>query len=260
MKLIIKVIIFIAIGIFIFANLFSIYFLKNYQSVGDIYRLYIKAIKNKDISLCDQIKDNKYINSEWIRAQCYSNVGIGAGDTSICDKISPDREAEKAVCYSDIGIKNKNISICEFISFNSTNLDVIFRRTNCFYGVAFELGDYNLCNKITGKNYPAQCFGEIAAKNNDLEYCKNLPNTQNKDDCFYGYIKSKKDLSICPLIQNSKTKDFCYFRIAAGTQNVTICGNILNPDLKINCKIEVNDAVHEKFPLNYYDLDIGRAE
>ena len=111
-------------------------------------------------------------------------------------------------CKTVVAIATKNVSICDDIKFYL-----------CYFTLAKELDDVELCDKITEyHSYRSLCFSYFAEKNKDPTICKRVGKNVFGEDisyfCYTNVAIAKEDPSICENLKLLKEKEFCYSQLA----------------------------------------------
>ncbi len=88
--------------------------------------------------------------------KCYEFLAITANDLSICDSVVTFKTSQYSIpsCYIKIARQEKNIEICNKINYQNEK-DV------CYYLLAIDLSDINLCGLITNKDQREECSIKI---------------------------------------------------------------------------------------------------
>ncbi len=110
---IVILILFFIVSYLYFQSSFSVFTCRNYS---DYHCLARKAIKKKNISLCEKYKGRKSTEEEY-RQYCFEEISKDWHDISLCDKISDELYSSKYQCIVNIAINNNDKNLCEKIDF-----------------------------------------------------------------------------------------------------------------------------------------------
>ncbi len=196
------------------------------------------SIINKDINICEKIKDIHWRNS------CYESLAILKMNTSLCDKVF-DKERNN-ICKKEVEEYINDINLCENIlnseDKNNCYLNRVFldsdlctKITNnedkefCYFQVATTIKDTSLCNKITDSEARDYCTSDAIKVSDDVEICDEMIKGNNKEICYrnLGWIKTNS--YYCELIDDESNHDnMCYSGVASRTHNLDDCNNDSN--------------------------------
>ena len=186
-----------------------------------------KAIKEKDVTVCEQLPTIALTSTKYSCYRAYLdkypnvNVCLQIGDLNKQQVTEFDlgQNFTEISCYTDIATKNFNINIC---------LDYIekdFEKNKCIQGVY----DRNKGRQIIGSEERAS-------------YCKGISDFGTKDQCIFDYIQ-RQDFELleseyCENISSQRIKDDCYFYVA--TNNKLAC-TLKKSESSVNS--DVNEVV-----------------
>ncbi|MBN1940830.1 MAG: hypothetical protein JW772_01465 [Candidatus Diapherotrites archaeon] len=126
---------------------------------------------------------------------------------------SPDQRDN---CYFDLALERKDIQICPKIV-NQTN-NVLLER--CYRKIAETLGDSSICEEITTNIYEkALCYQEVATATEDRTICQKIEQDSYRDTCYDRLARATKNESICDLIEHEGSRQVCHTNVARENEN-----------------------------------------
>jgi hypothetical protein len=142
-------------------------------------------------SACDEF-DYTYNNKSY----CYSFFALKLNDSRLCDKI--DNEGERSNCYMGLADKLSDVIFCrnitnsglrnfcesKFFKFtdDTTVCEKVVNKDWCYFTMANNLNDSNLCNKIEEGNWKYRCYERLFGEN--VNFCDNIVDLEFKDECY----------------------------------------------------------------------------
>ncbi len=181
-------------------------------------RTIIKALTNKDASLCKEL-EKTYKLGTFVQ-RCYLTVATSMMDTSICDLIEdmPFNRDIIILCHNTVktklAIENNNPSLCEELNIMSPH-DRDKEKNDCYFSVAKAKKDTSLCEKITSNDYRIYCRAILTT---DSTLCKNI------NEMWYAF----------------PSRNVCYEEIAKITLDASLCENMYRDEYKQECLMEIN--------------------
>lgn len=178
---------------------------------GSLYKsdcYFFLAKKTNNPSLCDMLK--------WEQDQV-ACLAIVQNNYSLCETITS--EWERNDCYHSINMVLKNVlgeglkdaTVCSSITKDS-------ERSYCFFHVAKNTKDKELCDKTTRKEY---CLGLITL---DESFCEKISICSEEDSIY----------SICGWITVADEKEDCYFTIGVEKDN-KVCNKLDSGLERVRC-------------------------
>lgn len=205
---------------------------------------YVIGMNKKDDKLCLKINNEKKKNFCLIatglvdesickglyQTDCYLSLAVAKRNEKLCDKIPYSIEKDR--CYQVV-LSSKAISEQKEESCNNLNFEY---RGGCYYGIALDKKDENICQKIGDKhdlNY-GKCFMNIAMIKLDENLCEKAYGSE--DICYFQLAEIKLNENLC-----GKTKDLkglCFRIIATYTNDPSLCEKLQDQD-KDDCYYSV---------------------
>ncbi|MEK6984407.1 MAG: hypothetical protein AABX33_07575 [Nanoarchaeota archaeon] len=208
-----------------------------------------------------------------------SNCGkknVSVTDTSSCDKLFSDNEANKYACYSISAISKKDVTVCDKIPEGKSSRDS-WKQTwkdDCYSKVASALKDISICEKIKTQLNKDNCYKDVATtekssdqptneddipifgisnqdlkffdtavKNQDVLTCDKIKSLSLRGSCYKNISVEKSDLLMCDKIESSEYKDLCYSDIGVRKKDISICNKIADQDSKNECSAVINNEI-----------------
>jgi hypothetical protein len=128
------------------------------------------AIEKQNVSLCEFVLE-KY---KGIR-ECENQVAVATQELNICNQLTYILERE--LCYKQLGIATMNLSVCNLI------VDTDQYKKECYYGVAKNNQDTNICYQYSKFLDIEYCLTEIAKITHNSTLCKDIKTVWLKEDC-----------------------------------------------------------------------------
>jgi len=127
--------------------------------------IYVKAIEANDVSLCNQLSDEKQFNV------CVSS--IARDQPNFCDLL---KGKGKETCLAHQSIDNSSIEECSQLSSASS-------RDLCLMSILNKRPSYEVCDAMADQQNIDICIFTVAEAKSDLEACDRIFNQEIKDSC-----------------------------------------------------------------------------
>jgi hypothetical protein len=144
------------------------------------------AIKNRDISICSNVKAK---NLGVVEPICEGEV---KGEESFCDKYNTAKygykEGSYQYCLWGVAVAKGDIEICK----------TILPEDRCIEDVAYKLNNGSICNFMRSIRYVNQKYGnpdtavdaclmDLAKRTKNPGFCEGIFSKSQKDNCYYHY-------------------------------------------------------------------------
>ncbi len=144
-----------------------------------------------------------------------------------CDKAAQTTDytgnSQRNVCYFDLAVQRGNVSLCKNVYTTDSYSSV--SAAKCGAEIAVAKNDPTICNDL-GIIGSSDCYYEVAKQAGDPNICLQITSSQKRDDCISNYVSydytSISDWSICDKMSPNRASD-CYYDAATSTQNPSYC-------------------------------------
>jgi len=230
-------------------------------AIGGLEKCIVENVnRTGDISLCENLNDEKIIECKALFEPCYAYGNTT--DQRICLALkndNPEYCEQDPVCLLNYSLEVADKTICDSITGYiaertacksihdmqdyCVNLQSVAEMEYCWELYAIATDQPLLCTQITTESqYALECYSYFAAKNDDLSFC-DAQNIQLNDrwNCYTAYTLSTGDLSGCDAIDRlASTHMFnCYFQYGKKYGNPQACAMMDDPGFANTCYVGV---------------------
>ncbi|MEK6953918.1 MAG: hypothetical protein AABX01_02850 [Candidatus Micrarchaeota archaeon] len=198
-------------------------------SVTDCNKLYNfsvakdECLLNSSIYGKDPLGCMKIFNSTF-KDDCFSHVANLTGRISLCDNVTQ--------------AKIRNLCIRSFPEGRTVLYDCLklpeAQRDGCYFSIAIEGKNPDICMKIKNKNQTDACLSKIGISSKNLAICDRVIDRPLRYECAYYNAIIANDSDACGKL-NSKMGDECLFRIATARQSENLCAEIGDAGMGNEC-------------------------
>jgi hypothetical protein len=162
-----------------------------------------------------------------------------------CCDVKPDKETNQV---AGDAMASNNPGLCE-------NLNLSFRKHQCYEQVASGLRNSTICNAITDPSTLDKCKYTVGIQANSFSACLEISDDQMKALCIAEVAGNRADslasgagetwdkinslftgqTSPCESLGDSTKRDNCYRYAAVNTNRSSNCGSITDRDKRVDC-------------------------
>ncbi len=188
--------------------------------VGGISIYYFSMQKNSMTETMEysRAEFQEYLN-ESITLNSLSKIADKEEVEDIC--LNEEEKTECELPYK-IQILSEEPNLCSVIDY----VDYSLSEDDCYYFLAYEEKELNLCKKIKDDLKKQRCLydikREMGYEYTKLSECKEIPRGKMKDPCYEQVSSQLEDISECEKFPDDWVY-ICYYEFASRTINVSIC-------------------------------------
>lgn len=204
--------------------------------------LYSFAKENPDITLCERMFDG---------ISCYISVAVKKQDVLICDLIKDQEEVSS--CKRALLFSQGDIESCEIAG--------DYEKDSCFYLLATQLHNPNICQRVENSYTRNTCYNEGARDTHDPVFCERIINDLSRTyACLIDVAYALDDPNICDKILNPEQLEKCYFYFAKKEKNIKYCERIKDEYYRNICLRDLSSVLKDdNICLKISDKDIMDA-
>ena len=164
------------------------------------------------------------------RNKCYVDLAKSVMDAKYCDFLEKQDKSYN-YCIFSVSELNHDVSLCRTIQ-DDTNWGDL-----CYWRYAEYSGEASFCYKLSLINEKNECFYNIALDKENVEICNKIPENYNLNQkCIYELAKETENVEFCELLKSSASRDVCFIAIAEIKQDRSICASIKSNLIKEDCE------------------------
>ncbi|MDA1197342.1 MAG: hypothetical protein O2779_05265 [Nanoarchaeota archaeon] len=158
--------------------------------------------------------------------------------------------------FIDLAIKENNPEYCDETSelwkqkeSDTRTKSSVFRGNLCYFWLAYSVGEYSYCDKISYREMKNSCLITAGIKTKDTSYCLKSTGYLSPDleigQCMGAVSRVVDDVSICNEIKekydpSGSVANQCFARYALYSEDIAICEQITNDVNKEKCRQKVS--------------------
>lgn len=140
-----------------------------------------------------------------------------------------------------------------------TSLSIIFLILILSFYLVFVKIDSSVINNCNQREDHDGCFYNLAWQEQDPQICDNIKSTDRRDECYGVNTASKyKDGKRCEILKNQKSIDSCYSYLASQKQDKKFCDKISLAGSSFSYDLYLSTSIPNKYELIPQNFSITR--